>query len=168
MSQSYGTYLVLVASLPLSAAAAAGVTQLQFADVSPLSAGLLVSGSGAFASGTTVAALGPGLVTLNQVTIAALAAGADIAFSQYQTMFPAGSAQPAGLIAQWQQQLADAYDARHKLMTGKLPRVVMYNAGEGGRSVTYTKTDIGALESYIAALETRLRIRRRRPVAVRF
>ncbi len=51
-----------------------------------------------------------------------------------------------------QQQLTEARDALHALMTGKAVVSVTFN----GRTVQYSKAEISALESYIARLEREL------------
>lgn len=76
---------------------------------------------------------------------------------------------PVQLIAIWQQQLRDAYAARHKLLIQQMPSAVLYTAGDGGsKSVTFSRTSIGALNEYIADLERKLGMRRRRALRAVF
>lgn len=49
--------------------------------------------------------------------------------------------------------LAQAETARHKLITGSLRQTVRYN---GDREVTFAKTEIPALDSYIASLKSQI------------
>ena len=49
--------------------------------------------------------------------------------------------------------LTEAETARHELATGSLRQTVRYN---GDREVTFAKTDIGALDAYIASLRSQI------------
>ncbi len=49
--------------------------------------------------------------------------------------------------------LAEAETARHKLLTGSLRASVTYN---GQNVVSFARTEIGALDSYIAALRAQI------------
>lgn len=68
----------------------------------------------------------------------------------------------------WQQQLHEAYRAKHQLVTQQLPSVVLYSNGQGTKSVTYTRTNLSQLDGHIAELERKLGMRRRRAISVRF
>ena len=51
------------------------------------------------------------------------------------------------------QQLADAREAKHKLITGKMARVFM---DQNGERVEFTQTNISQLNEYIRLLEGQL------------
>jgi hypothetical protein len=53
-------------------------------------------------------------------------------------------------LATAQQQLDEAKIARHNLVTGRLPRVLM---DQNGERIEYTATNIAALDAYIRQLE---------------
>lgn len=53
-------------------------------------------------------------------------------------------------MATTQELLDEARTARHKLVTGQLPRVFM---DQNGERVEYTATNIAALDAYIRQLE---------------
>ncbi|WP_298233634.1 gpW family head-tail joining protein [uncultured Azohydromonas sp.] len=55
-------------------------------------------------------------------------------------------------MATLQEQLAEAEAARHKLLTG----TARVSFRHGDRQVEYSKTDLAALESYIAELRRRI------------
>ena len=75
---------------------------------------------------------------------------------------------PSADVATLQTWLADAQAAYHQLMTGAKPSVVMYAQGDGTRSVTYTRTNVGQLAAYIASLQMQLGYRPRRAIGLRF
>jgi hypothetical protein len=72
---------------------------------------------------------------------------------------------PPATLQTW---LTDAQLARHNLMTGALPSVVSYGNGDGTKSVTYTRANLGALDAYIQSLLRALGLGRRRAVGVLF
>lgn len=90
------------------------------------------------------------------------------------TPFSVAPAAPFGALsgvapAILQQWLTDALNARHKLLTGAQPNVVLYASGEGSRSVTYTRTSLSNLSMYITELQAALGMApRRRAIGVRF
>ncbi|HVL26311.1 MAG TPA: gpW family head-tail joining protein [Thermomicrobiales bacterium] len=53
----------------------------------------------------------------------------------------------------WQTQLAEAKEALHQLVIGKMVRVVV---DQNGERVEFTMTNIAALRAYIADLEARI------------
>ena len=68
-----------------------------------------------------------------------------------------------------QQWLTDGQQALQDLSTGNKPTVVLYNSGEGSRSVTYTRTNQSLLEARIRDLARALGLSRgRRAIGVRF
>ena len=56
-------------------------------------------------------------------------------------------------LATLQIWLSEAETARHKLATGSLRQTVRYN---GDREVTFAKTDMAALDAYIASLRAQI------------
>lgn len=62
---------------------------------------------------------------------------------------------PTTTLQQW---LLDAQQAFHDFMTGGKPVIVTYAQGDGNRSVTYNKANIGDLTAYIQALKAQLGI----------
>lgn len=56
-------------------------------------------------------------------------------------------------LATLQTWLTEAELARHKLITGSLRQTVRYN---GDREVTFAKTEIPALDAYIASLRSQI------------
>lgn len=71
-------------------------------------------------------------------------------------------------VATLQAWLDAARQARHDLMLGQKPEAVAYAQGDGSKSVTYTKADLGQLSVYIAQIEKALGLGRRRASGVRF
>lgn len=72
-------------------------------------------------------------------------------------------------IATLRVYLTEAMTARHQLLTGK--RVV--SIGEGGNTVSYSRTDLGRLEAYISSLRQQIadlggEARRRGPLHLSF
>lgn len=65
-------------------------------------------------------------------------------------------------VATLQQWLADAQQALHDLSTGAKGESYSYTQGDGTKSVTYTRAEIGNLQAYILELQYALGIRRRR------
>lgn len=61
-----------------------------------------------------------------------------------------------------QQWLTAAQTALNALMTGAKGESYSYTQGDGSKSVTYTRADIGSLQAYILQLQYALGIRRRR------
>ncbi|MGI4850455.1 MAG: gpW family head-tail joining protein [Janthinobacterium lividum] len=68
--------------------------------------------------------------------------------------------------AQLQVMLQQAVAARHTLMINQSPTVVLYSAGEGSRSVTYSKTSLPTLNNYIDVLSRACGMRGRRGAIV--
>lgn len=62
---------------------------------------------------------------------------------------------PTATLRQW---LLDAQTAFHDYLTGGKPVIVTYNMGDGQRTVTYSKANIGDLSAYIQALKAQLGI----------
>jgi hypothetical protein len=56
-------------------------------------------------------------------------------------------------VATLQGWLTEAETARHKLATGSLRQTVRYN---GQQEVTFAKTDMAALDAYIASLRAQI------------
>jgi hypothetical protein len=56
-------------------------------------------------------------------------------------------------LATLQAWLIAAETAKHNLLTGSLRQTVRYN---GQQEVTFAKTDIGALDTYIASLRAQI------------
>jgi hypothetical protein len=72
--------------------------------------------------------------------------------------------------AQLQTALANAQQAYLDLSTGNKVQVATYSQGDGSKSVTYTRTDLGALVALIKQLQAQLGIihRGRRPIQFRY
>lgn len=68
---------------------------------------------------------------------------------------------PQATLEQW---LADAQQALHDLSTGTKGESYSYTQGDGTKSVTYTRANIGQLQAYINELQYALGIRRRRAI----
>jgi hypothetical protein len=68
---------------------------------------------------------------------------------------------PPATLQQW---LAEAQTALHELSTGAKGESFSYTQGDGSKSVTYTRADLGALQSHILALQYALGMRRRRAI----
>jgi hypothetical protein len=68
--------------------------------------------------------------------------------------------------AQLQAALANAQQAYIDLLTGAKGESYSYSQGEGSRSVTYTRANLGQLTAFIGELQAALGIRRasRRPI----
>ena len=64
-----------------------------------------------------------------------------------------------------QQNLAEAKTALHKLLTGKLPNVVI---DQNGEQIRYNYTNRRGLENYITELEARISPQTNRPMTVSF
>jgi len=67
-----------------------------------------------------------------------------------------------------QQWLTDAQQAMHDLMTGAKGESYSYTQGDGAKSVTYTRANIGQLRAYISEIKAQLGIRTRRPLRFNF
>ncbi len=63
-----------------------------------------------------------------------------------------------------QARLDEAETALHALLTGRREVSVGYD----GRTVTYARTDVGALQAYIAELKSRLGMRRAAAIGMVF
>lgn len=63
-----------------------------------------------------------------------------------------------------QARLADLEATKHALLTGK----ARVSVGHDGKSVTFSKADLPALNAEIAAIKTRLGQGRRRAIGVQF
>ena len=72
---------------------------------------------------------------------------------------------PPATLQTW---LTQAQTARHQLVTGTKPQVVMYGQGDGTKQVTYTRAKLEDLDAYITSLMRALGQGRRRAVGVRF
>ena len=68
---------------------------------------------------------------------------------------------PKPTLEQW---LAESQQALHDLSTGAKGESFSYTQGDGAKSVTYTRADIGALQAHINALLYALGMRRRRAI----
>lgn len=68
---------------------------------------------------------------------------------------------PKATLEQW---LRESQQALHDLSTGAKGESFSYTQGDGAKSVTYTRTDIGALQAHINALLYALGMRRRRAI----
>ena len=69
---------------------------------------------------------------------------------------------PSETLLQW---LSEAQTAQHNLMTGAQGENYAYTQGDGSKSVTYTRANIGQLTAYIQSLKAQLGISRgRRPI----
>ncbi len=68
---------------------------------------------------------------------------------------------PKATLQKW---LADAQQALHELSTGAKGEAYSYTQGDGARSVTYTRTDLGALQAHINSLMYALGMRKRRAI----
>lgn len=71
-------------------------------------------------------------------------------------------------VATLQANLAAAQAAYDALSRGVLPQTVSYAEGQGQRSVTYTRANLGELVSYIESLQTQLGYRARRAIGTFF
>ena len=70
---------------------------------------------------------------------------------------PNGSSQLSGIPAEiLQQRLTEAQTALHNLLTGQMGESYSFNAGLGGKSVTYSRADLPQLRTYIAELRIAL------------
>ena len=72
---------------------------------------------------------------------------------------------PAATIAA---NLANAQAALDQLLRGALVATASYGEGQGQRSVTYTRAQIGELQRYIETLQTAQGYRARRAIGLRF
>lgn len=63
-----------------------------------------------------------------------------------------------------QKWLGEAQQAMHELSTGTKGEAYSYTQGDGTRSVTYTRTDLGALQAHINSLMHALGMRKRRAI----
>jgi len=68
---------------------------------------------------------------------------------------------PPATLMQW---LTESQQALHDLSTGAKGESFSYAQGDGSKSVTYTRADIGALQAHILALQYALGMRRRRAI----
>ncbi|VVP61665.1 hypothetical protein PS870_06405 [Pseudomonas fluorescens] len=68
---------------------------------------------------------------------------------------------PKATLQQW---LTESQQALHDLSTGNKGESFSYTQGDGAKSVTYTRADIGALQAHINALLYALGMRRRRAI----
>lgn len=68
---------------------------------------------------------------------------------------------PPATLTQW---LTESQQALHDLSTGAKGESFSYAQGDGSKSVTYTRADIGALQAHILALQYALGMRRRRAI----
>lgn len=68
---------------------------------------------------------------------------------------------PQATLQQW---LTESQQALHDLSTGAKGESFSYTQGDGSKSVTYTRADIGALQAHINALLYALGMRRRRAI----
>lgn len=66
---------------------------------------------------------------------------------------------PRATLLQW---LTEAQQAMHDLVTGAKGESYSYSQGDGAKSVTYTRANIGQLRGYIAELKAQLGVRRAR------
>jgi RNA polymerase-interacting CarD/CdnL/TRCF family regulator len=71
-------------------------------------------------------------------------------------------------VPQLQALLTQAQLALGNLLTGASVVTVSYNAGEGGRSVTYRAANESALRALIQELQAALGLTKRRAIAVAF
>lgn len=67
-----------------------------------------------------------------------------------------------------QANLAAAQSALQQLVTGGKVASVTYSQGEGTRTVSYTRAQLGDLQAYIEGLQTQLGYRARRALGMRF
>lgn len=78
----------------------------------------------------------------------------------YPGYYYAGARVPPDLIgvppATLQQWLTQAQQAYQDLMMGNKPEIVSYTQGDGNRSVTYTRANLGALQQRIRELTAAL------------
>jgi len=73
---------------------------------------------------------------------------------------------PEPTLRQW---LFQAQQALHELSTGEKGESYSYTQGDGAKSVTYSRANIGMLTAHIAALKAQLGIGGgRRPLRFRF
>lgn len=72
---------------------------------------------------------------------------------------------PRETLQQW---LADAQQALHDLSTGAKGESYSYTQGDGAKSVTYTRANLGELQQYILSLQYALGLRRRRAIRASF
>lgn len=72
---------------------------------------------------------------------------------------------PRETLQQW---LMDAQQALHDLSTGAKGESYSYTQGDGVRSVTYTRVNLGELQQYILSLQYALGLRRRRAIRAIF
>ena len=68
---------------------------------------------------------------------------------------------PQATLQQW---LTESQQALHDLSTGAKGESFSYTQGDGAKSVTYTRADLGALQAHINALLYALGLRRRRAI----
>lgn len=67
-------------------------------------------------------------------------------------------------VATLQQWLSNAQQAYNDLSTGAKGESFSYTQGDGAKSVTYTRANLGQLQQYILELQYALGIRRRRAI----
>lgn len=72
---------------------------------------------------------------------------------------------PRETLQQW---LANAQQALNNLNTGAKGESYSYTQGDGSKSVTYTRANLGQLQAYILELQYALGIRRRRAIRAIF
>lgn len=68
---------------------------------------------------------------------------------------------PPATLQQW---LAAAQMSLNQLSTGAKLEVASYTQGDGTKSVTYTRANLGELQMYIQELQYALGLRRRRAI----
>lgn len=68
---------------------------------------------------------------------------------------------PPATLQQW---LTEAQQALHDLSTGAKGESFSYTQGDGSKSITYTRANIGQLQQHINELMYALGIRRRRAI----
>jgi len=73
---------------------------------------------------------------------------------------------PVAMLQQWQME---AQLALHKLSSGQQGEAYAYTQGDGSKSVTYTRANMGDLRAWLAKLNAQLGLGTgRRPMRVRF
>lgn len=72
---------------------------------------------------------------------------------------------PRETLLQW---LGTAQQALNDLNTGAKGESYSYTQGDGSKSVTYTRANLGQLQAYISELQYALGIRRRRAIRAIF
>lgn len=82
------------------------------------------------------------------------------------TVSPELQGVPAATLQLW---LGQAQTALHTLQIGGMVATASYSQGDGQKTVTYTRANMGALRVYVRELQQALgNIRARRPIGVQF